>query len=216
MGNGKKIILACICMALIVAFGSVLADKQKLSEGLIRLHVVGESDSQEDQNIKLKVRDAVVEYLQPAMAVIADAEQAKIWISRNLSELDGVAEQTLSNLGCDCAARVSFCREEFPKRVYDSFTLPAGVYDSLRITIGDGEGKNWWCVVFPTLCFSATAEELDSVAAGAGFSDSLTAALTGEAGYEVRFFLLDALGWLENMFASQELPPVFWTDSVVS
>lgn len=216
MGNGKKTIAACVCLALIVTFGSVLADKQKLSEGLIRLHVVAKSDSEADQSIKLKVRDAVIEYLQPAMTDITDASRAKVWVRENLAELEAAANQTLSTLGVDCGARVSFCREEFPRRVYDSFTLPAGIYDSLRITIGEGEGKNWWCVVFPTLCFSATAEELDSVAAGAGFSDSLTGAITGEEGYQVRFFLLETLGRLENMFASQELPPVFWTDSVVS
>ena len=93
---------------------------------------------------------------------------------------------------------MSFRRELFPTREYDTFSLPAGVYDSLRVTIGQGEGHNWWCVAFPSLCLSAASEEFADKAAGAGFPDSLTGALDGEEKYEVRFFLLDALGELEK------------------
>ena len=74
--------------------------------------------------------------------------------------------------------------------------MPAGTYDALRITVGEGQGQNWWCVVFPQLCLPAVSEGFEDTAAGAGFSDSLTGALEGE--YQVRFFLLDCLGWLEN------------------
>jgi stage II sporulation protein R len=89
--------------------------------------------------------------------------------------------------------------EEFSKRVYDTFSLPAGLYESLRIIIGEGEGKNWWCVVFPELCLPATSEGFEETASCAGFPDALTAALEGEEGYEIRFFLLDVLGRLENL-----------------
>jgi len=85
-------------------------------------------------------------------------------------------------------------------RNYDTFRLPAGVYESLRIVIGEGEGKNWWCVVFPELCLPATAEGFESVAVGSGFSEALSGALTGETQYEIRFFLLDCFGRLENFF----------------
>lgn len=200
MGKYWKGIAVCICLALCVSLGGLLADKQKLSRELIRLHVVAASDSDCDQEIKLKVRDAVTGCLTETMRDISDAEQAKVCVRENLQKLEAVANDTLADLGVEDRASVGFCREEFPRRVYDSFTLPAGVYDSLRITIGKGEGRNWWCVVFPTLCFTAAAEELDAVAAGAGFSDSLTAAITGEEGYQVRFFLLEVLGRLENMF----------------
>ena len=93
---------------------------------------------------------------------------------------------------------VTLCKEAFDTRYYDTFTLPAGIYEALRITIGEGEGHNWWCVAFPSLCLSATSEEFADKAAGAGFPDSLTGALDGEEKYEVRFFLLDALGELEK------------------
>ncbi len=87
-------------------------------------------------------------------------------------------------------------REAFPAREYDTFALPAGCYDALRITVGEGQGQNWWCVVFPRLCLPTVSEDFEVEAVGAGFSDTLTGALTGE--YEVRFFLLELLGRLEN------------------
>ena len=194
-----KRVMICVLVALFFRCGTLIADRQILREELIRLHVVAASDSAADQTVKLQVKDAVVEYLQSAMTDIADVEMAKEYLQRNLPKIQRVANDALLRLGVEPDAVVTFCREEFGKRVYDTFTLPAGLYDSLRITIGEGEGRNWWCVVFPTLCFSATAEELDAVAAGAGFSQSLTGAITGQEEYEIRFFLLDALGQLENI-----------------
>lgn len=198
MGKLRNWILAGVCLMLCVSLARLLADKEKLSNEVIRLHVVANSDSDYDQNIKLQVRDSVIDYLQSEMDHVSDADQARACIREKIPQLTAVANHTLRTLGVEGDARVQFCREEFPVRYYESFTLPAGVYDSLRITIGAGEGRNWWCVVFPTLCFAATAENLEAVAAGAGFSEELTGSITGE--YELRFFLLDALGRLENMF----------------
>ena len=190
----------CLLLVSLVWCGTVLADREQLNEGLIRLHVVANSDSGEDQRIKLQVRDAVVESLRGAMADVADVEQAKAYLQENLPKIQKVANETLGSLGCTETAVVSLCREAFDTRYYDTFSLPAGVYEALRITIGEGAGKNWWCVVFPTFCIPATTEGFHDVAAGAGFPDSLNSALTGEEGYEVRFFLLDAIGKLENRF----------------
>ena len=188
----------CLLLVSLIWCGTVLADREQLNEGLIRLHVVANSDSGEDQRIKLQVRDAVVESLRGAMADVADVEQAKAYLQENLPKIQKVANETLGSLGCTETAVVSLCREAFDTRYYDTFSLPAGVYEALRITIGEGAGKNWWCVVFPTFCIPTTTEGFHDVAAGAGFPDSLNSALTGEEGYEVRFFLLDALGALEK------------------
>ena len=191
-------VFVCFLIAVVFWTGSLIADRQKLCSELIRLHVVGASDSEEDQSVKLQVKDAVVEYLTAAMADIADVEAAKAYVSENLPKIQKAANDALVALGVEPTAVATFCKEEFGRRVYDTFTLPSGIYDTLRITIGDAEGRNWWCVVFPTLCFSATAENLEAVAAGAGFSDSLTGAITGEEEYEIRFYFLDLLGKLEN------------------
>ena len=192
-------VFVCFLIAAVFWTGSLIADRQKLRDQLIRLHVVAASNSEEDQTVKLQVKDAVVEYLNAAMADIADVEAAKAYVSENLPKIQKAANDALIALGVEPTAVATFCKEEFGKRVYDTFSLPSGIYDSLRITIGEAEGRNWWCVVFPTLCFSATAEELETVAAGAGFSDTLTGAITGQEKYEIRFYFLDLLGKLENL-----------------
>ena len=122
----------------------------------------------------------------------------KIYLQQQLPKIESLANRILQEAGCGDVAKVSLQREEFGTRYYDTFKLPAGIYESLRITIGSGGGRNWWCVVFPTLCVGATVGEFEESAHCAGFSEALTGALTGEEPYEVRFFALDALGKLEN------------------
>ena len=187
-------------LAAAVYISSVLRDADQLNENILRLHVVANSDSAEDQAVKLKVRDAVLSTLEDAAAAARSKEEAKTLLNNKLEELESAANAVLDAQGITDRAKVTLTQEEFPTRVYDTFTLPAGVYDSLRITIGSGEGHNWWCVVFPSLCVPAATEGVADTAASAGFSDSLSGAITGEPGYEVRFFLLDCLGRLENFF----------------
>lgn len=191
----KRVVL-CFLLVCVVYTGALVVDRQKLRSELVRLHVVAASDSEEDQAIKLQVRDAVLESLQEGLRDVTDIEAAKAYIQSQIPRLETVANEVLAASGCGDVATVRLQVEEFAARVYDTFTLPAGVYDALRITIGEGEGRNWWCVAFPSLCIGATTGEFEAVAAGAGFSEDLTGALTGE--YEVRFYLLDLLGQLEN------------------
>ena len=171
-------LLFCVSLAAAVWLCALITDKQTLRQELVRLHVVAASDSAEDQAMKLHLKNAIVD---------------------SLPKIESLANQVLQEAGCQDTATVRLAVEEFSTRVYDTFTLPAGVYDALRITIGEGEGKNWWCVVFPSLCLPATAEGVEDAASCAGFSDSLTAALEGAEGYEIRFWLLDALGRIENL-----------------
>lgn len=195
----KRIVL-CACFSACFWGWGVVADRQTLNEELLRLHVVADSDSQEDQAVKLRVRDAVIESISGDLAKLSDIDQARAYIEENLPKIQQCANDALKALGCDETAVATLKGEVFDTRYYDTFTLPAGVYDALRITIGEGEGKNWWCVAFPTLCVPATTDGFEDVAVGAGFSDSLTAALEGEEGYEIRFYLLDLLGRVEGFF----------------
>ena len=197
----KRIVL-CACIAGCVWCWGLISDRQTLNEELLRLHVVAASDSEEDQAIKLRVRDAVIESISEDLANVADMEQARAYILENLPKIQKTANDTLEALGCTDEAVATLKEELFDTRVYDTFTLPAGVYDALRITIGEGEGKNWWCVAFPTLCIPATSEGFEEVAAGAGFSETLTETLEGE--YEIRFYLLDLLGRLEGILWNGE------------
>lgn len=200
MRKGLKRTTLCLLLASFIWCGTLIADRETLNEELIRLHVVANSDSAEDQAIKLQVKDAIVSSLQAEMENIADMEQAKAYLQENLPRIEAIANQVLTAAGFEEQAAVRLAKEVFDTRYYDTFTLPAGVYEALRITIGEGSGKNWWCVVFPTLCLPATSAEFEDVTAGSGFSDSLTKALEGENGYELRFFLLDMMGRVENIF----------------
>ncbi len=187
-------------MLALIWIGTVVADRRSLHENLIRLHVVAASDSEEDQSIKLQVRDAVLRELQSEMMSQTDAAAAKEYLKSRLGDIQEIADTTLKAAGVEDTAVVTLAEEAFPTRNYDTFTLPAGVYESLRITIGNGEGRNWWCVVFPSFCIPATSQGFADTAVGVGFPDSLAGALRNDGGYEIRFFFLDCLGWLENLF----------------
>lgn len=195
-----KRISTLLLIAVVFWLGTVASDKAKLQDGLIRLHVVANSDSAEDQQLKLQVRDAITARLETVMAELPDIDAARAYMQEHLPELEKIANEVLVSAGNGCRAVVTLAKEAFPAREYDTFTLPAGVYESLRVTIGSGEGKNWWCVVFPSLCISATADGFEDTAVSAGFSDSLAGALTGKQEYRVRFFVLDCFGWIENWF----------------
>ena len=195
--------LLCFSLALFAVFwlGTVYSDRQALNNNLIRLHIVANSDSESDQSLKLQIRDAVTQLLQQTMQQMPSAEEAKAYLSAHLSELEEYVNQLIRELGYSDTAKITLGKEAFDTRRYDTFTLPAGQYTALRITIGEGEGKNWWCVVFPTLCLPATSEDFADTAVGAGFSGDLTESLQTDS-FHVRFFLLDCIGRIENFFLS--------------
>lgn len=184
-----------VLFALLLQVVPLICDRQILDGQLVRLHVVGASDSAEDQSVKLRVRDAVLECVG-SLGNPETVEEAKALLRENLPAIEQAANRALNGLE---TATVTLCREVFPIREYESFTLPSGVYESLRVRIGEAEGRNWWCVVFPSLCLPAAGESLEAVAAGAGFSESLTDAIT-DSECTVSFFFLDLLGKAEGFF----------------
>ncbi len=188
-----KLTVFLVLVSLIFQGFSLLRDRRMLDTGLVRLHVVGASDNEMDQAVKLQVRDAVLECVA-SLGTPQNAAEAKALLEENLPAIRDAANRALEGLE---NATVTLCREVFPAREYDSFTLPSGVYDSLRVKIGEAKGRNWWCVVFPSLCVPAAGESLDAVAAGAGFSQGLTDAIT-DSECSVSFFFLDLLGKAES------------------
>ena len=196
-----KRIALCFCAAVLIWGWGLIQNRQTLNKNILRLHVVADSDSSEDQAIKLKVRDAVLESISEDLRNVGDMDQASAYIRENLPKIEQTANKALEALGCEDRAVAVLKEEIFDTRVYDTFSLPAGVYEALRITIGSGEGKNWWCVAFPALCVPSTAEGFADVAVEAGFSETLTETLEGE--YEIRFYLLDLLGRLEGILWKQ-------------
>ena len=195
-----KCVRVCLLIAGLLWIGSLIVDRVILNDEVIRLHVVANSDSQEDQDIKLQVRDAVNDYLGELLANVTSVEEAKAYIQESLPKIQKVANEVLIRCGVEPDAVVTFCKETFGTRQYDTFRLPAGLYEALQVTIGEGEGQNWWCVAFPTLCVPATSEGFEDVAAGAGFPERLSDALQEQESCSIRFFLLDCMGRLENFF----------------
>ncbi len=189
------VLFAAVLTLTLSAAALLQRDQQRLAEKLIRLHVVARSDSAHDQAVKLAVRDAV---LAEAERLTAGAAAPRAALAAGLDEIAHAAEQTLTALGEDVQVQVRLGKERFSTRVYDTFSLPAGVYESLRVTIGEGNGHNWWCVVFPSLCMTASMDELELAAEAAGFSGQELRLITGEGGgYVVRFKLLELLQQLK-------------------
>ncbi len=195
-----KVICVVFAIVGVFHFGELISDRISLNQDLIRLHVVANSNTQRDQETKLRVKDGIVAYLEPIMQTFSSKEEAQKYLQEHLSKIEAVANDILVECGEEATALVTLAKEEFDTRYYDTFTLPAGVYDSLRIQLGDAKGKNWWCVVFPTLCLPASASEFQDTAVSVGFDDKLASTLTEDSGYEIRFFLLDCMGRLENIF----------------
>jgi len=191
---------ACIVVFALVLFflGEVLADKQALQENLIRLHIVANSDSEPDQSDKMAVRDAVLDYLDEYLPDITTVEQAKAFLQSKTDEIESVVNSALVQLKAGYSGKVFIQKEAFDTRAYDTFTLPSGVYTALKIELGEAEGRNWWCVAFPSLCVPATADGFEQTAIQAGMDDSLVNTVSNDGEYHIRFFFLECIGRLEN------------------
>ena len=194
--------LLLLTLLLTAAFLSlrVAGEQAELAARLIRLHVVGASDSSADQARKLAVRDALLPEIADLTAGCADAGAAAAAIQGGLSALADTAARTL---GTGEPAAASLGWEVFPRRDYGSFALPAGTYRALRVTLGAGEGHNWWCVAFPALCLPAAEADEEAAAFGeaavaAGLSDGEIELMTSDtASVQFRFRLLD---WIAEVF----------------
>lgn len=188
--------IALVAFVVICFYGwGIVTDSQVLHDQLLRLHVVGASNSQADQNVKLQVRDAVLESLSEGLQDVKDPQKAYDYVARMLPKVEAAANRCLKAAGFSDTVTVSLTEEAFPTREYDTFSLPAGVYKALRVVIGEGEGRNWWCVVFPQLCMQDHFVETANMA---GLDPELSETLEGD--YEIRFWLLEKWGELKNHF----------------
>ena len=152
-------LVACLVLSL-CGFGGQCAG---IRDKVVRVHVLANSDSEEDQALKLRVRDAVLTAAEGMLENCNDREQALEAIEAHIPELTAAAKRQIASEDGDYPVEVSVCRMYFATREYDSGTLPAGVYDALRVEIGEAAGRNWWCVVFPTICLPASGGSWDSV-----------------------------------------------------
>lgn len=147
----KKIIFAAVALVVVV-LAIVLVPHQTNSD-FLRIHIRADSNSDADQSVKYVVKTAVVDYLTPYLADATTKEKAMAVVKSHAAEIKQVCDQTLAANGKNYTATVRVCAESFPDRSYNGTTLPAGVYDAVIIELGSGSGNNWWCVVYPPLCF---------------------------------------------------------------
>ena len=198
MKNNKSIkilvsLFALVILTFIMAEFLPIRGEEKIYENMIRLHVIAASDSDEDQELKLKVRDKVLDVLSGISAT--DKDEAETAILSHKDEIRSAAQSTLADNGSDDTVEVYFDDEYYPVRYYEGFTLPAGNYTSLRVVIGEGEGHNWWCVLFPPLCRSIGEEERETDFVEAGFTSEQYRLINNNSGskYQVRFKILEIL-----------------------
>ncbi len=186
-------------LAVTLLCGFVMEDDiEELSEKLIRIHVVANSDSESDQQLKLEVRDEVLNVLEDMLSDANDKEEAARIINDNISLIEEAAKEEILEQGYPYEVSAKLTVESFPTRDYDTFSLPAGKYTSLRIKIGEAAGQNWWCVVYPNLCTAAATE---NGFATFNLTEEETMLIKEEtAGYTVKFKLIEVFGRLEQLF----------------
>lgn len=199
----KKIRIAEISVALalviavvfsVVGFGKECED---IRDDVVRLHILANSDSENDQQVKLAVRDALLNSGKDIFNGELNVNTAKEKLESQKSELVSIADNVLKENGFDYTAQIYLTKEYFTTRTYENFTLPAGEYLALKVILGNGEGHNWWCVMFPPLCLPAASENtnIDAV-----FSEEGADIIQSSAKYEMRFKIIELFESMKSRF----------------
>ncbi len=205
MKTALKLIATAVAVSFLFSFASFAGACEDIEDKVLRLHILANSDSQADQELKLKVRDEVLKISPEIFGDSASKEEALQSAREKLPAIIKAAESVVRDEGYSYNVSAEVVNDKFNTRVYENFTLPAGDYDAVRITIGNGEGHNWWCVMYPAICLpSACGNELreelndnECDIVDGGFDE-------GNNDYEIRFGIVDAIvgfsEWLGNIF----------------
>lgn len=166
MYEKKKIICAAVAIVLAVLVTGVLAEKKgmlaeakmasiqkRIAKEVFRFHVLANSDSEEDQELKMKVKGEVISYMKEDLPYSDGVEMTKAWARTHTDEIEEVAARTIEEAGYDYPVKAKVTTCYFPDKTYGDVTFPQGEYEALRIEIGEAKGQNWWCVLYPNLCF---------------------------------------------------------------
>ena len=184
-----------ICIVATVSFEN---NCKGIREEVLRLHVIANSDEDYDQELKLKVRDAVLLSGEAIFSGSEDIISAEGKIAEKTYVLKAAAEETIENLGYNYSVKIELARSYFPTRIYDELTLPAGYYKAVRIVIGEGKGKNWWCIMFPPLCLPAATDNKEVISEY--LNEKEMAVVSANPKYEVRFWLVEKYYDIKNRF----------------
>lgn len=146
------VLLVAITGFLLIPFKSTSQNME--AQAYLRVHVRANSNSEQDQSIKYKVKDLIVSFLTPLIKQVSTVDEAKCVLKNNLDQISSIASNFLKDNGFNYSANAKLNNEYFPTRSYKELTLDSGYYDALIVELGSGEGNNWWCVIYPPLCFS--------------------------------------------------------------
>ncbi|MBO5306124.1 MAG: stage II sporulation protein R [Clostridia bacterium] len=201
----KKMTVATACILVIFLFLGLLPthSESELYDKVLRLHVLANSDSEQDQALKLKVRDGILALCEQRLAHCESLEEAQQTLKDMRDELHATASAVVREQGYGYPVEVTLTREEYPRKEYDGLCFPSGEYLSLRVIIGEGGGQNWWCVLFPPLCLgAATASEREDAFIEAGFTAGQYKIITesDKVTYKIKFKCLE---WLEKLKAAR-------------
>lgn len=187
-GKIRISIVIGIVTAVIFSICSFAKTSEEIRSDVLRLHVIANSDSSVDQNLKLRLRDYILEEGEDIFDGSVNVENAVKKIEPKLAELEKSAETFVKNAGFDYDVKITLSNEYFTTRTYESVTLPAGKYLALRVVIGSGEGHNWWCVMFPPMCVPAAdkKDEIENV-----FTDKEIKLVESKPKYEPRFKVVE-------------------------
>lgn len=193
-------------MSLTIAISNIcsfIRDGRELDElrnSVLRLHILANSDSHYDQSLKLMVRDALLERSSEIFGEASDFEEARENAAQKISLIEDIAEEVLTENGCDMSAEAEITEMHFDERTYGDITMPAGEYTALRIEIGQAQGRNWWCVMYPPLCLPAAcsceeteSEEIESEGKKEFFEEPQLDIVYHPQKYQVRFAIWDKI-----------------------
>ncbi len=191
----KRLEISMLFALIFCAVVSLLAlngEYDQVRDSVLRLHILANSDSLYDQELKLKVRDALQAQVDEVFGGCENLEQAILAAESNVDTLRRTAEETLRAGGCSYPVKISVEPAMFNTRTYDGITLPAGEYTALRVEIGEAKGRNWWCVMFPAMCVTGrdSRQELEAV-----LTDGQVSLLEAD-GYDIRFRCVE---WYESL-----------------
>ena len=195
------IVFFTICSVLLFLGTLPVHGEAEVYDSVVRLHVLANSDSEEDQTLKLKVRDALLEKTAPLLSSCSSREEACAALEAHMDELKQIAEEVIRAEGYDYPVTILLGEEEYPEKNYDSICFPSGKYTSLRVCIGNAEGQNWWCCLFPPLCLgNSTVSSSDAedafISVGLTPNQYKIITQTEKPIYRVRFKILELLqGW---------------------
>ncbi len=191
-----SVLILAFCVVFLVIGLLPVHGESEIYSDVLRLHVLANSDSEEDQALKLQVRDAILAVSEPLLGGCATREEAEAVVRENIPLLEQTAKETLTAHGCAHSVAVTLDEEVYPTRNYDSFCFPSGRYLSLRVMIGEAEGQNWWCVLFPPMCLGAASrEQSEDAYISVGFTGEQYRVITksDHPTYQVRFRLLEVI-----------------------